>query len=393
MALDSARNGKSSVVRNGAGKEGKAAMATSANSVERGVSVDDRRKALDGAVAQIERAYGKGSIMRLVDVSNKMVVEVIPTGSIALDLALGVGGIPRGRITEIYGPESSGKTTLCYHIIAEAQKTGGIAAFVDTEHALDPSYARKCGVDLENLFISQPDTGEQALEITETLVRSGAVDVVVVDSVAALVPRAEIDGDMGDAHVGLQARLMSQALRKLTSAINRSHTSVIFTNQLRMKIGVMFGNPETTSGGRALKFYASVRLEIRRVDSIKNGQDITGSRSRVKVVKNKVAPPFKQAEFDIMYAEGISAAGSVLDVGVELGVVRKSGAWFYYGEERVGQGRENAKEFLKAHPEMQEEIYRRILGLADKAADDFNIGVTTEPASGPDGVLDELDDE
>ncbi len=346
MALDSARNGKSSVVRNGAGKEGKAAMATSANSVERGVSVDDRRKALDGAVAQIERAYGKGSIMRLVDVSNKMVVEVIPTGSIALDLALGVGGIPRGRITEIYGPESSGKTTLCYHIIAEAQKTGGIAAFVDTEHALDPSYARKCGVDLENLFISQPDTGEQALEITETLVRSGAVDVVVVDSVAALVPRAEIDGDMGDAHVGLQARLMSQALRKLTSAINRSHTSVIFTNQLRMKIGVMFGNPETTSGGRALKFYASVRLEIRRVDSIKNGQDITGSRSRVKVVKNKVAPPFKQAEFDIMYAEGISAAGSVLDVGVELGVVRKSGAWFYYGEERVGQGRENAKEFL-----------------------------------------------
>jgi len=368
-------------------------MATSANGVERGASVDDRRKALDTAVAQIERAYGKGSIMRLVDVSNKMVVEVIPTGSIALDLALGVGGIPRGRITEIYGPESSGKTTLCYHIIAEAQKTGGIAAFVDTEHALDPSYARKCGVDLEHLFISQPDTGEQALEITETLVRSGAVDVVVVDSVAALVPRAEIDGDMGDAHVGLQARLMSQALRKLTSAINRSHTSVIFTNQLRMKIGVMFGNPETTSGGRALKFYASVRLEIRRVDSIKNGQDITGSRSRVKVVKNKVAPPFKQAEFDIMYAEGISAAGSVLDVGVELGVVRKSGAWFYYGEERVGQGRENAKEFLKAHPEMQEEIYRRILGLADKAADDFNIGVTTESASGPDGVLDELDDE
>jgi len=390
MPLESVRTGKTSVGRDGAGKEGKAAMPTSANGVERGASVDDRRKAIDTAVSQIERAYGKGSIMRMVDVSNKMVVEVIPTGSIALDLALGVGGIPRGRVTEIYGPESSGKTTLCYHIIAEAQKTGGIAAFVDTEHALDPSYARKCGVDLENLYISQPDTGEQALEITETLVRSGAIDVVVVDSVAALVPRAEIDGDMGDAHVGLQARLMSQALRKLTGAINRSRTAVIFTNQLRMKIGVMFGNPETTSGGRALKFYASVRLEIRRVDSIKNGQDITGSRSRVKVVKNKVAPPFKQAEFDIMYAEGISAAGSVLDVGVELGVVRKSGAWFYYGEERVGQGRENAKDFLKAHPEMQEEIYRRILGLADKAADDFNIGVT---AGGPDGVLDELDDE
>jgi recombination protein RecA len=376
--------------RNGAGKEGKKSMPTSTNGVERATSVDDRRKALDTAVSQIERAYGKGSIMRMVDVSNKMQVEAIPTGSIALDLALGVGGIPRGRITEIYGPESSGKTTLCYHVIAEAQKMGGIAAFVDTEHALDPSYARKCGVDLDNLYISQPDTGEQALEITETLVRSGAIDVVVVDSVAALVPRAEIDGDMGDAHVGLQARLMSQALRKLTGAINRSRTSVIFTNQLRMKIGVMFGNPETTSGGRALKFYASVRLEIRRVDSIKSGTDITGSRSRVKVVKNKVAPPFKQAEFDIMYAEGISAAGSVLDVGVELGVVRKSGAWFYYGEERVGQGRENAKDFLKAHPEMQEEIYRRILGMADKAADDFNIGVTTV---GDDGALDALDDD
>ena len=377
--------------RNGAGKEGKKSMpSTSTSGVERAASVDDRRKALDSAVTQIERAYGKGSIMRMVDVSNKMLVEAIPTGSIALDLALGVGGIPRGRITEIYGPESSGKTTLCYHVIAEAQKMGGIAAFVDTEHALDPSYARKCGVDLDNLYISQPDTGEQALEITETLVRSGAIDVIVVDSVAALVPRAEIDGDMGDAHVGLQARLMSQALRKLTGAINRSRTSVIFTNQLRMKIGVMFGNPETTSGGRALKFYASVRMEIRRVDSIKSGADITGSRSRVKVVKNKVAPPFKQAEFDIMYAEGISAAGSVLDVGVELGVVRKSGAWFYYGEERVGQGRENAKEFLKAHPEMQEEIYRRILGMADKAAEDFNIGVT---ATVDDGALDALDDD
>ncbi len=391
MATETTETTKPSVGRNGAGKEGKKSMPTSTNGVERAASTDDRRKALDAAVATIERSYGKGSIMRMVDVSNRMSVEVIPTGSIALDLALGVGGIPRGRITEIYGPESSGKTTLCYHVIAEAQKMGGIAAFIDTEHALDPSYARKCGVDLDNLFISQPDTGEQALEITETLVRSGAIDVIVVDSVAALVPRAEIDGDMGDAHVGLQARLMSQALRKLTGAINRSRTSVIFTNQLRMKIGVMFGNPETTSGGRALKFYASVRLEIRRVDSIKSGTDITGSRSRVKVVKNKVAPPFKQAEFDIMYAEGISAAGSVLDVGVELGVVRKSGAWFYYGEERVGQGRENAKDYLKANPDTQEEIYRRILGLADKAADDFNIGVTTP--SGVDGPLDELDDE
>jgi recombination protein RecA len=364
-------------------------MPTSSNGVERAATVDDRRKALDVAITQIERSYGKGSIMRMVDVSNKMQVEAIPTGSIALDLALGVGGIPRGRITEIYGPESSGKTTLCYHVIAEAQKMGGIAAFVDTEHALDPAYARKCGVDLDNLYISQPDTGEQALEITETLVRSGAVDVVVVDSVAALVPRAEIDGDMGDAHVGLQARLMSQALRKLTGAINRSRTAVIFTNQLRMKIGVMFGNPETTSGGRALKFYASVRMEIRRVDSIKSGSDITGSRSRVKVVKNKVAPPFKQAEFDIMYAEGISAAGSVLDVGVELGVVRKSGAWFYLGDERIGQGRENAKDYLKAHPDVQEEIYRRIMGQADKAADDFNIGVT----AGPDGAPDEFEDD
>jgi recombination protein RecA len=390
MATDTADKRSSRAVRHGAEKEGKKPMPTSTNGVERAASVDDRRKALDTAVGQIERAYGKGSIMRMVDVSNKMAVEAIPTGSIALDLALGVGGIPRGRITEIYGPESSGKTTLCYHVIAEAQKMGGIAAFVDTEHALDPSYARKCGVDLDNLYISQPDTGEQALEITETLVRSGAIDVIVVDSVAALVPRAEIDGDMGDAHVGLQARLMSQALRKLTGAINRSRTSVIFTNQLRMKIGVMFGNPETTSGGRALKFYASVRLEIRRVDSIKSGADITGSRSRVKVVKNKVAPPFKQAEFDIMYAEGISAAGSILDVGVELGVVRKSGAWFYYGEERIGQGRENAKDFLKANPDMQEEIYRRILGLADKAAEDFNIGVT---ATADDDTLDALGDD
>src|SRR5581483_4802589 len=301
---------------------------------------DDRKKALNLAIAQIEKNCGKGSIMRMGPDAPRVRVESVSTGAINLDAAIGVGGIPRGRITEIYGPESSGKTTLCLHVVANSQRGGGVAAYIDAEHALDTEYAKKLGVDIENLLISQPDTGEQALEICEILVRSGAVDVIVIDSVAALVPKAEIDGDMGDSHVGLQARLMSQALRKLTGAINRSRTAVIFTNQLRMKIGVMFGNPETTSGGRALKFYASVRMEIRRVDSIKSGQDITGSRSRVKVVKNKVAPPFKQAEFDIMYAEGISAEGSVLDVGVELGVVRKSGAWFYLGEERIGQGRE-----------------------------------------------------
>ncbi len=357
-----------------------AASSHSNGVVERKNPGDDRQKALDTAMAQIERTYGKNSVMRLGDVSAKMQVESIPTGSIALDLALGVGGIPRGRITEIYGPESSGKTTLCYHVIAEAQKQGGIAAFVDTEHALDPEYAKKCGIDLDSLYISQPDTGEQALEIVEAFVRTGAIDIVVLDSVAALVPRAEIDGDMGDSHVGLQARLMSQALRKLTPAINRSRTAVIFTNQLRMKIGVMFGNPETTPGGRALKFSASVRLEVRRIDSIKSGTDVTGSRSRVKVVKNKVAAPFKQAEFDIMYAEGISAAGSILDVGVELGVIRKSGAWFYYGEDRIGQGRENAKDYLKAHPDMQAEIYQRILGKADAGKQEFSIGVTAGAA-------------
>jgi len=332
---------------------------------ERGMAERDR--AIDVAISQIERQFGKGSIMKMGDATARLAVEVIPTGAIELDLALGVGGVPRGRITEIYGPESSGKTTICQHIIAEAQRMGGVAAFVDAEHALDPLYAQRCGVNLDDLLVSQPDTGEQALEIVETLVRSGAIDVVVVDSVAALVPRAEIDGDMGDSHVGLQARLMSQALRKLTGAINRSKTSVIFTNQLRMKIGVMFGNPETTSGGRALKFYASVRMEVRRIESIKGGQDVIGSRTRVKIVKNKVAPPFKQAEFDIMYNEGISKSGSILDTAVNMGFVRKSGAFFYLDDERLGQGERNAKDFLKANPEMMADLEGRIRAAAPNA--------------------------
>jgi recombination protein RecA len=321
--------------------------------------VSERDKAIDLALATIERQFGKGSIMKMNDQS-RVPIEAIPTGSIALDLALGIGGIPRGRITEIYGPESSGKTTLAQHIIAEAQKMGGVAAYIDAEHALDPLYAEKCGVNLDDLLISQPDTGEQALEIAETLVRSGALDVIVIDSVAALVPRAEIEGDMGDSHVGLQARLMSQALRKLTGAISRSRTSVIFINQLRMKIGVMFGSPETTTGGQALKFYSSVRMDIRRIEAIKQGTETVGGRCRVKVVKNKVAPPFRQAEFDIMYNEGISKSGSVLDVGTDMSIVRKSGAWFYLGEERLGQGRENAKEFLSNNPDVLAEIEGRI---------------------------------
>ena len=332
---------------------------------ERGMAERDR--AIDVAMSQIERQFGKGSIMKLGDAASRVAIEVIPTGAIELDLALGVGGIPRGRITEIYGPESSGKTTICQHIIAEAQRVGGVAAFVDAEHALDPLYAQRCGVNLDDLLVSQPDTGEQALEIVETLVRSGAIDVIVVDSVAALVPRAEIDGDMGDSHVGLQARLMSQALRKLTGAINRSKTAVVFTNQLRMKIGVMFGNPETTSGGRALKFYASVRMEVRRIEAIKGGTDVIGSRTRVKIVKNKVAPPFKQAEFDIMYNEGISKSGSILDTAVNLGFVRKSGAFFYLEEERLGQGERNAKDFLKNHPEMMADLEGRIRATAPSA--------------------------
>ncbi|GAC1495239.1 MAG: recombinase RecA [Vulcanimicrobiaceae bacterium] len=321
---------------------------------------DDKAIALGNALAQIERQFGKGSIMKMGDFAERMQMEVIPTGSIALDLALGVGGVPRGRVVEIYGPESSGKTTLALHIIAEAQKLGGTAAFVDVEHALDPTYANGLGVDLDNLLVSQPDTGEQALDIAEMLVRSNAVDVVVVDSVAALVTKAELEGDMGDTHVGLQARLMSQALRKLTSAISRSKCVMIFINQLREKVGVMFGSPETTSGGRALKFYASVRLDVRKLEQIKIGQDVVGSRTRVKVVKNKVAPPFRQAEFDITYGKGISKMGSILDVALERNIVAKSGSWYTYGDVRVGQGRENSKAFLEEHTDLAEEISVKI---------------------------------
>ncbi|MCY0879847.1 MAG: recombinase RecA [Firmicutes bacterium] len=320
----------------------------------------DREKALDLALAQIEKQFGKGSIMRLGQASSRTAIDVISTGCLTLDLAMGVGGLPRGRVVEIYGQESSGKTTVALHAIAEAQKAGGVAAFIDVEHALDPAYAARVGVNLDDLLISQPDTGEQALEIAEALVRSGAVDIVVVDSVAALVPRAEIEGEMGDAHVGLQARLMSQALRKLTGAISKSRTVAIFINQLREKVGVMFGNPETTPGGRALKFYASIRLEVRRVDSLKQGNEVVGSRTRVKVVKNKVAPPFKQAEFDILYGEGISREGSILDLAVDLGLVQKSGAWYAYGDTRLGQGRENTRDFLKANPDIAAELDRRI---------------------------------
>jgi recombination protein RecA len=320
----------------------------------------EKEKALDLAMSQIERAFGKGSIMKLGDTPARLNIEVIPTGSIALDIALGVGGIPRGRVVEIFGPESSGKTTLVQHIIASAQRSGGVAALIDAEHALDATYARNCGVNIDELLVSQPDTGEQALEIAEALVRSGAVDIVAIDSVAALVPRAELEGDMGDAHVGLQARLMSQALRKLAGAINRSKTSVVFTNQLREKVGVMFGNPEVTPGGRALKFYASVRLDIRRIDSIKQGTEVIGNRTKVKVVKNKVAPPFRIAEFDIMYNEGISKEGGLIDVGTEMGVIRKSGSFFSFGETRIGQGRENAKEFLRRNLEISAEIERQI---------------------------------
>lgn len=345
--------------------------------------MSEREKAIELALSQIERRFGKGAIMKLGEAA-KVHVDVIPTGSIALDLALGVGGIPRGRITEIYGPEASGKTTLCQHVIANAQRAGGFAAFVDAEHALDPTYAARCGVDINNLLISQPDTGEQALEIVDALVRSNAVDVVVVDSVAALAPRAEIEGEMGDSHVGLQARLMSQAMRKLTAAISNSNTAVIFTNQLRDKVGVMFGSPETTAGGKALKFYASVRLDIRRTDSIKQGQEVVGSRTRVRVVKNKVAPPFKTAEFDIMYSEGISREGGLIDLGLEMGIVKKSGAWFTVGDIRLGQGRENAKEFLRQNSDVASAIEEQIRGnmLAFKSGE---IEGTEDIEDGEDG--------
>jgi recombination protein RecA len=322
-------------------------------------AVAERGRAVDAAILAIEKQFGRGSIMKLGS-RERQAVDSIPTGSIALDLALGVGGIPRGRITEIFGPESSGKTTLCQHVIAEAQRRGGIAAFIDVEHALDPAYARACGVNVDELLVSQPDTGEQALEITETLIRSGGIDCVVLDSVAALVPRAEIEGEMGDSFMGVQARLMSQALRKLTGAVSRSNTSLVFTNQLREKIGVMFGNPETTPGGRALKFYASVRLDIRRIETIKNGTESVGNRVRVKVVKNKVSPPFRVAEFDVMFGEGISKEGGLLDVGVAMDVVTKTGAWFTFGETRLGQGREASKEFLKGNADIRDEIDRQI---------------------------------
>ena len=321
---------------------------------------EEKQKALEAALGHIEKQYGKGSVMKLGDSSSNMVVEAVPTGSLGLDIALGVGGVPKGRIVEIYGPESSGKTTVALHMVAEVQKRGGIAGFIDAEHALDPVYAKSIGVDIDNLYISQPDNGEQALEITETMVRSGAVDIVIVDSVAALVPKAEIDGDMGDSHVGLQARLMSQALRKLTAAISRSNCVVIFINQLREKVGVMFGNPETTTGGRALKFYASVRLDVRRTETLKQGGEMVGNHVKVKVVKNKVAPPFKQAEFDIMFGTGISREGEILDLASECNVVNKSGAWYSYNGERIGQGRENVKIFLKDHPEICEEIEKQV---------------------------------
>ena len=321
---------------------------------------DDKLKALDAALAQIEKQFGKGSVMKLGDSSANMNIETVPTGSLSLDIALGLGGVPKGRIVEIYGPESSGKTTVALHMVAEVQKRGGIAGFIDAEHALDPVYARNIGVDIDNLYISQPDNGEQALEITETMVRSGAVDIIIVDSVAALVPKAEIDGDMGDSHVGLQARLMSQALRKLTGEISKSNCSVIFINQLREKVGIMFGNPETTTGGRALKFYSSIRMDVRRIEALKQGGEVIGNRTRVKVVKNKVAPPFREAEFDIMFGKGISQEGDILDLAANNNIINKSGAWYAYEGAKIGQGRENTKTYLREHPEMMAEVERKV---------------------------------
>lgn len=331
------------------------------------MSREDKTRALESALAQIEKQYGKGSIMKLGDTAAHMNIETIPTGSLSLDIALGLGGIPKGRVVEVYGPESSGKTTVALHMVAEVQKIGGIAGFIDAEHALDPVYAKKIGVDIDNLYISQPDNGEQALEITETMVRSGAVDIVIVDSVAALVPKAEIDGDMGDSHVGLQARLMSQALRKLTAVISKSNCIVIFINQLREKVGVMFGSPETTTGGRALKFYSSIRLDVRRIESLKQGGDIVGSRTRIKVVKNKIAPPFKEAEFDIMFGQGISREGDVLDLAANENIIIKSGAWYAYNDAKIGQGRENAKAYLKENPNI-------FLEVEKKVREKYNIG-------------------
>ncbi len=346
----------------------------------------DKSKALDAALSQIERSFGKGSIMRLGKNNHSMDVDTVSTGSLGLDIALGIGGLPRGRVVEIYGPESSGKTTLALHCLAEAQKKGGICAFIDAEHALDPIYARKLGVNVDDLLISQPDAGEQALEIADTLVRSGAVDVLVIDSVAALVPRAELEGEMGDSQPGLQARLMSQALRKLTASINRSNTMVIFINQIRMKIGVMYGSPETTTGGHALKFYASVRLDIRRIGAIKEREEVVGNQTRVKVVKNKLAPPFKQVEFDIMYGEGVSKTGELIDLGVKAGVVEKSGSWFSYDSQRIGQGRENAKSFLKANPEMADKIEAAIRQNSGLIAEKILAGDEGEAAADEDAA-------
>jgi recombination protein RecA len=343
------------------------------------VTEQEKEKALDLAINHIEKQFGKGSIMKLGEASANVAVDFIPTGSLALDLALGIGGIPRGRVTEIFGPEAAGKSTLCQHIIAEAQKTGGTVAYIDVEHALDPAYAAACGVKVEDMLISQPDTGEQALEITDTLVRSGAVDAIVIDSVAALVPRAEIEGEMGDVHVGLQARLMSQALRKLTASISKSRTAVIFVNQLREKVGIIFGNPEVTPGGRALKFYSSVRIDLRKIETIKIGSKVIGTRVRAKVVKNKVAAPFRSAEFDIMFDEGISKVGNILDLGVEMGIIKKTGAFFSYDETRLGHGRENSKDYLKQHPDLTHEIENKIRSIGNEQKDSVSFSVNIEP--------------